>query len=259
MKSEKEASTNEPKVEEPSIITSIKIENPSTVNKKRKTGIKSTSNSSSNESSVNNKSQISSVKVDGSTDDYKPFSLSDLKQSIASLRKLVPPNSIPNNNSESVRHWAQQMQAVLEEFNLLLACISPATYKWGTDRTGAADQNLTLLFSEINTAQEHISSSVTSRISNVLAPVVDIVTSKSSKKRSSDTLTNTTEEIKTNEFSHKLVDPSYVQMCESILHRNARMLRQVVLANFHKIEKVMEDYIQATKKDGQTNHNAFSY
>merc|ERR1711862_831360 len=218
-------------------------------------GIGPQSNSNpSKDSSENNKSKVSSDKNNVINNEYKPVPLSDLKESISSLKELVPPDSIPNNDSESVRNWAEKMQAVLEEFNLLLACVTPATYKWGTDRTGAADQNLSLLFSEINTAQEQISSSVTSRLSNVLAPVVDIVTSKTTKKINNET----GEEIKINEYAHKSVDPSYVRMCENVLVRNARMLRQVVLANFHKIEMVMNDFIQATKKDGQ-NHHAFAY
>jgi len=226
-----------------------KIENPGPVNKKRKTVTKSSS-SASNDSSTKDKTSTN-TEING----YTKFSLSDIKQSLESLHKLVPPDSMPDNTKESVRDWSRQMQAVLEEFNLLIACVSSSTYKWGTDRSGAADQNLSLLFSEINSAQDQISSSVTTRISNVLAPVIDIVISKSTKR----TNIETGEDIKTNEFSRNLVDPEYVRMCELSVHRNARMLRQVILANFHKVEMVMGDYIQANKKDGQTNHNAFSY
>ena len=83
----------------------------------------------------------------------------------------------------------------------------------------------------------------------------DMCMSKTTKKHD----LQTGEQIKIKEFSQNLVDPSYARMCELSLHRNARMLRHVVFANFHKVEKVICDYINATKKDSQKNHNAFSY
>ena len=93
-------------------------------------------------------------------------------------------NNINNNpldvvvDQVSTREWAAQLQAVLEEYNLLVCCVATATYKWGTDRSGAADQNLNLLNAELASSQDSISSTVTPRLTNVLAPVVDLVIDK---------------------------------------------------------------------------------
>jgi len=48
----------------------------------------------------------------------------------------------PFYDKEVICTWAMVVQMVLEEFSLLMACVSPATYVWGTDQFGAADQNL---------------------------------------------------------------------------------------------------------------------
>jgi len=141
-------------------ITSTAIENPCPVSKKRKIATKSSSSTSTSSDSSAKKSTNQNLDQNG----FKTLSLSDLKKSAEAIHERVPPESMPDDTTESVRAWARQMQAVLEEFNLLIACVSPSTYKWGTDRSGAADQNLSLLFSEINSAQDQISSSVTTRI-----------------------------------------------------------------------------------------------
>jgi hypothetical protein len=155
----------------------------------------------------------------------------------------VPHEFTPLCNSLNV----QKMQAVVEEFNLLLCCVATATYKWGTDRSGAADQNLSMLSSELGNAQEQISSAVTPRLSNVLAPVVDLVEKKAVKSTNKETGEETT--IK--EYSREIVDVAFLQMCSEILCRNAKMLIHVVLTNFSKIDKVILDYQKATQKDCQ--------
>ena len=150
------------------------------------------------------------------------------------------------------------MQATIEEFNLLLTCISAATYKWGSDRTGAADQNLSLLSNELGNAQEQISSGVTPRLTNVLAPVVDLVTKETIVKKVTDESTGEVYERRINTFSREKNDPSFIHLCHVILSRNAVMLRHVVLTNFYKVEKCISDYLNATKKDsGNHNRSAF--
>merc|ERR1712071_486102 len=176
------------------------------------------------------------------------------KESIIGLCRRVPTipvGGIDMNNKEAIREWAESMQAVIEEFNLSLSCVAPAIYKWGSDRSGAADQSLTVLSTEISAAQEQISASCSSRLTNVHAPVVDLVVSKVVKTIDSDT----GEEVKTQTHSREVVDPEFHQLCSKILCRNAKMLRQVVLGNFHKIVRVIEDYQKASKKDNQNDRS----
>lgn len=146
------------------------------------------------------------------------------------------------------------MQTIIEEFNLLLCCVSSATYKWGTDRSGAADQNLALLSNELGNAQDQISTSVSPRLSNVLAPVVDLVTKESITTKDENGV-----ERKVNYFGQEENDPMFIQLCTDILCRNAVMLRHVLLTNFHKVRKCIDDYLKATKKDGEGQRASFVY
>ena len=197
------------------------------------------------------------MSVDDQSDDadgYVSLSLEDIRSKIRSLCLRVPPipaDQFSDNgsiNESLTRDWAAQLQAVLEEFNLLVCCVATATYRWGTDRSGAADQNLSLLSGELSSSQEQIASTVTPRLTNVLAPVVDLVIEKVvTTKKDGDT------EIKENHFTRKLVDPDFVRLCHKILARNAPLLRQVVLGNFHKLLRCMKDYMQAQKNDSATD------
>lgn len=202
----------------------------------------------------------SSEKTSKSEDGYELYTLADIRSKIQGLCKRVP--KVPENsfgvtdgavNKDAVLEWASQLQEVLEEFNLLVCCVAPATYKWGTERSGAGDQNLSLLSGELNFSQDQISSAVTPRLTNVLAPVVDLVIEK--------TVTTKDEngrEVKENHFVRKLVDPDFVSLCHTILARNAPLLRHVVMSNFFKLLSVIQDYLNAQKNDTQ-HSRGFAY
>ncbi|KAG7366412.1 hypothetical protein IV203_029082 [Nitzschia inconspicua] len=212
------------------------------------------------------------TKTNGDSDDLTDFSmltLEDIQSKIESLCDRVP--SIPecnfgvtkeNNGNTSLdspidesltKEWAAQLQAILEEFNLCLSCVATATYKWGTDRSGAADQNLSLLSGEMAASQDQISSTVTPRLTNVLAPVVDLVIEKTVTTKNQDG-----SEVKENQFTRMLVDPDFLSLCHRILARNAPMLRQVVLSNFHKTVNAIQDYLKAQTNDTQ-HSRGFTY
>eukprot|EP00536_Pseudo-nitzschia_multiseries_P006927 jgi/Psemu1/255774/estExt_Genewise1Plus.C_1540016 len=177
----------------------------------------------------------------------------------------------PLIDEAATRDWAARLQIVLEEFNLYVCCVGTATYKWGTERTGAADQNLTLLLSEMASSQEQISTAVTPRITNLLAPVVDLViektvTYKQAKRTGNDNADDdnddetkpSTVEVKENHFTQKVVDPSFLSLCHRILARNAPLLRHVVLSNFHKLLRAMKDFLKAQEND-QQHSRSFTY
>ena len=179
-----------------------------------------------------------------------------------------PPNNLKN---VVIKSWATKMQCVLEELGLVLCCVSTATYSWGTDRSGAADQNLTLLNEELNNTQEQISAKVSPRLRNVLTPVVDLVVEKTitSKAKRPKRPENGDEkmcdgeefemvEVKTNVFTHHLEDPDFVHLCYEILARNAPMLRVVVLSNLQKMIKCIKDYLAAHTNDTR-HHREFAY
>ena len=191
---------------------------------------------------------------------FQPLTLSEIKSSIENLSTripIVPSSGLDPDNHDQVREWALSMQAIIEEFNLLLTCISTATYKWGSDRTGAADQNLALLSNELANSQEQISASVTQRLTNVLAPVVELVTKETIVKKVKDEKTGEEYERRINHFTREDNDPNFIHLCNLILCRNAVMLRHVVLTNFHKVGKCIQDYLTATQKDGNQGRSAF--
>ena len=164
-----------------------------------------------------------------------------------------PKQPCPYDKS-GLREWATALQTVLEEFLLIVALSSPATYVWGTDRSGAAEQNLGLLSAELVRSQEQILARVTPRLNDVLAPVVSILTDKTVITK----LPNGTE-VKQNYFVASQEDPDYVDLCYGILARNAPLLRQVVLANFDKLLHAIQDYLTAQRKDSQHDSRGFVY
>jgi hypothetical protein len=161
----------------------------------------------------------------------------------------------PSVDKGVVKQWATSMQLVLEELNILMGCVYPATYVWGTDRSGAADQNLALLNSELVRSQDHIATLVSPRISEVLTPVMSLVTKKTVTTKDE----KTGAEIKTNYFETTPEDPDYVHLSHVVLARNATMLRQVVLANLDKMLQAIKDYLAAQHKDSQHDSRGFVY
>ena len=234
-----------------------------------------------NPSSANAKNSESKNDKDG----FSMLKLEDIKSQIELLCKKVPaipegnfilPNdtttetetgSEPLIDEKATRQWAEQLQVVLEEFNLYICCVGTATYKWGTERSGAGDQNLNLLLTEMSSSQEQISTAVTPRITNLLAPVVDMVIEKTvtykeertiRSNTDNDSSTPTMTEVKENHFTRKVVDPAFLSLCHKILARNAPMLRRVVLSNFHKILAAIQDFLKAQKNDTQ-HSRSFPY
>ena len=89
-----------------------------------------------------------------------------------------PPKNNHNNNSRlypPIKSFASNLQLIIEEYNLLLSLVSSATYQWGVDRSGASQQNLSVMSSELQQCQEVITSVVSGRLSNVLCPAVDVL------------------------------------------------------------------------------------
>lgn len=268
------------------------------MNKKRKAGKddsdaipvkkKSTTTSAAKPTKKEGKGSAASSKPEDESSDVKALSLQDIHDRIGELVKQVPgipeegfyvegqsPNatsseigSPPENLKKAlIKSWASRLQVILEELGLLLCCVPTATYRWGTDRSGAADQNLTLLNEELNSTQDQIASRVTPRLRNVLTPVVDLVVEKTittKKKRSKengeskDDGEDDTVEVKQNVFTRHLEDPDFVHLCHEILARNASMMRLVVITNFQKMQHVIRDYLTSQNNDTQ-HHREFAY
>jgi len=193
--------------------------------------------------------------------DYNPLTLPEIRQRVQTLCQRVPaipPDGLSSTDAAAVRSWATSMQAAIEEFNLLICTVSAATYKWGAERSGASEQNLGLLSAELLNAQEQISSSVTPRLTNVLAPVVELVVKKTVHTKETNADTGKEEDVKINVYTREQNDPDFLKLCAEILSRNAAMLRQVVLANFLKADKVIADYVKSVEKD-RSHDGRFAY
>jgi len=219
--------------------------------KKRKTDESSNGKTKSNKGAAGEANN----KIVG--DGFEAFSLEDIQNKIGKLCHRVPnvpEGGLDADDQKAINEWASSLQAIVEEFNLLVCCVSPGTYKWGTERSGAADQNLNLLSAELGSSQDQISSTVTPRLTNVLAPVVDMVVEKVITTKEDGG-----KEIRENIYCRKEADPAFVKLCALILSRNAVLLRQVVLSNFHKIHKCIGDYRNACKKDSQHDSRGFAY
>ena len=170
-----------------------------------------------------------------------------------------------------IRSFASALQQTIENYNLLLSLVSSATYKWGVDRSGASQQNLGVMASELQQCQEMISTSVSGRLSNVLCPAVDVLVgeveivreagagagedaNRGNKKRKLNDDNAATDhdgnERRINHYIRTQVDPAYVHLCHVILARNASLIRHTVATSIHTAQKVIADYLKAMKKDG---------
>ena len=87
----------------------------------------------------------------------------------------VSPAGGEDDTRAQVRSFASALQIAIEEYNLLLSLVSSATYHWGVDRSGASQQNLSVMSAELQQCQDVIANVVSSRLSNVLCPAVDIM------------------------------------------------------------------------------------
>eukprot|EP00554_Chaetoceros_debilis_P014342 CAMPEP_0194126244 /NCGR_PEP_ID=MMETSP0150-20130528/59886_1 /TAXON_ID=122233 /ORGANISM="Chaetoceros debilis, Strain MM31A-1" /LENGTH=319 /DNA_ID=CAMNT_0038820095 /DNA_START=108 /DNA_END=1068 /DNA_ORIENTATION=+ len=205
---------------------------------------------------------------DGNANDnasFKPLTLKQIRTKIDVLRDrvpIVPAEGIDPSDTDAVREWASTLQAIIEEFNLLLCCVSASTYKWGSDRSGAADQNLGMLSSELGNAQDQITTSITPRLTNVLAPVVELVRYATVVEpvpvQENGSNGSNGQNKKVHQFRTLENDPAFVHLCRTILCRNAGMMRCVFLTNVIKVGKCIDDYLKATKKDSSNNRN-FAY
>jgi hypothetical protein len=192
-----------------------------------------------------------------------------------------PTNGVVHNDPRaSVLSFASALQVVVEEYNLLLSLVSSAVYRWGVDRSGASQQNLSVMNSELQQCQDVIASVVSSRLSNVLCPAKDIMVGEieivrndsggengheldgevveSGKKRKLSCNSDRqfgygSGERRINHYIRPLVDPTYVQLCDTILVRNAGMIRHAVATSIHTAKRVIGDYLNAMKKD--TSHD----
>ncbi|KAL7495898.1 hypothetical protein ACHAWT_006566 [Skeletonema menzelii] len=119
---------------------------------------------------------------------FQPMSLSQIQLRIKSLLDElpsalpdVPPDDInPDDDNISqyyppIKSFASSLQTTIEAYNLLLSLVSSATYQWGVDRSGASQQNLSVMNSELQQCQEVITSVISGRLSNVLCPAVDVL------------------------------------------------------------------------------------
>mmetsp|Transcript_27084 Transcript_27084/g.76212 ORF Transcript_27084/g.76212 Transcript_27084/m.76212 type:complete len:240 (-) Transcript_27084:164-883(-) len=219
---------------------------------------------------ANNKKKKSIIATETSIE-FSTYTLEDIRQKVIDLCKRMP--TVPNDefghkatpktaiNEPLIKKFASELQFIMEEFNLISGCVGAATYKWGTDRSGAADQNLTLLVGEFSSAQDTISSAVSSRLSNVLAPMVELVVDKVIVTKDGDDDNNdndaTKKETRQNVYIRK-GDGDFIALCHTILARNAVMIRQLMLSQFEKVLKCIKDYLKAQKNDNQADRG-FAY
>mmetsp|Transcript_20215 Transcript_20215/g.36539 ORF Transcript_20215/g.36539 Transcript_20215/m.36539 type:complete len:348 (-) Transcript_20215:209-1252(-) len=219
---------------------------------------------------------------------FSPLSLPQIQLRLKSLLDTLPkdlPEIPPAYNVNDavaihalqhapIKSFASTLQVTIEEYNLLLSLVSCATYRWGVDRSGASQQNLSVVSAELQQCQDVISNVVSARLSNVLCPAVDVMigeveivrdgengeetpikTPAKKRKLNKDKLSTATSsrtnnnERRINHWARPLVDPSYVHLCHCILARNAPLIRHTVATSIYTAQKVIGDYLNAMKKD----------
>ena len=170
-----------------------------------------------------------------------------------SVKSLIPQPTVPCTvDKVALKAWAAATQGIIEEYSFIISNVSVATYKWGTDRSGAADQNLGLLGTELARSQEMVTSRIAPRLNDILCPVVTTLTGKTVTTKQEDGT-----EIKENYFVHSYEDVDYVQMCFNSLGRNAPHLRHLLLSNWDKVLNALDDYQLAQTKDTDSSRGLY--
>lgn len=208
--------------------------------------------------------------------DYTPLSLEDVQLQLKKILKKIPivpedgfkisddggkseqqsketvpvPTKKCGYDKVALKNWAIAMQHVIEEVGYLMPNVSVATYRWGTNRSGAADQNLSLLLTEIARSQDQINGRVSPRLNDILCPVVTLLTDKTVTTKAEDGT-----EIKQNYFLHTYEDTEYVELCFASLGRNAGAIRHLMIANLDKILSALTDYLTADGKDKDSSRD----
>jgi len=191
-------------------------------------------------------------------DKFQPLTLSIMRSKIQDLSKKIP--TIPDgglkpDEHESVKKFATEIQAITEELSLLLGCVSTATYKWGSDRSGAGKQSVELLMEELQTSLSQIGSACnTAKISDVACPYMDLRLHKTIITKNENG-----QEVRENMFKSVEVDPHGQQLSREILCRNVNNLCLGIQTGFHKICICIDDYIKASKKDSESSRGGYSY
>lgn len=171
----------------------------------------------------------------------------------ATSTTVLPQPTVPCRVDKiALKQWAATTQALIEEYSFVVSNVSVATYKWGTDRSGAADQNLSLLGNELARSQELLTSRLAPRLNDILCPVVTTVTAKTVTTKQEDGT-----EVRENFYVHSYEDVDYVQMCFNSLARNAPHLRHLLLANWDKVLNAISDYQLAQNKDNESSRGLY--
>jgi hypothetical protein len=156
-------------------------------------------------------------------------------------------------DKKAIYKWADDMQTVVDDFQMIHSCVGPATYVWGTDRSGAAEQNLSLLMSEFSRSLDQITSRVSARIELILVPAASLRATRMEITKHDNV------EIRQNYYGVAYEDTDSYEYCFTNVARNAKGMRQVILANFDKTLQAINDYLQAQHKDGQHDSRGFVY
>lgn len=191
---------------------------------------------------------------------FKQYTLQDICNKIKNLSKQVPRSyraeSINPNSVTQVKEWGESIEYLTDEYYLLYHCVLSATYKWGTQRSGAADQNLEILNNGLETANRMINNAVKRDMTqDTLAPrkykyLSKIVETKD-KKRGGRTRTYI--------YGNDIEEEHIQRYIAKGLSRHAPLQRQVLLSAFDLSCRCINDYLEASKNDEQVHISGFSY
>ena len=185
---------------------------------------------------------------------FKQYTLEDICNKIKDLSQRVPRASraelIDPNSPTQVREWGESIEFLTDEYHLLYHCVLSATYKWGTQRSGAAEQNLDILIQGLETANRMINDAVKRDMTQ------DTMAPRKHKFLSNivETEDKATGKItRTYIYGNDIEDEHIQRYIAKGLSRNAPLQRHVLLSAFDLTCRCMNDYIEASKKDNQTD------
>ena len=127
------ASASLPKADSKDAAVEVAIEHVVVPKKRAKKTVQTKNNNDDNKTAVPVR-EPSSSDPNNNMDTFEPMSLADISKQIGVImRDKVPSTqSFPKetDSDDMIRAWANQLKSALEELNLLLCCVSAATYRY---------------------------------------------------------------------------------------------------------------------------------
>jgi len=185
-------------------------------------------------------------KATPSASNFTPYTIKELHKQVDEWANRELP-ALPENDA-ATKDFCNELRKHVETFQFLTVAILTTSYTWPSKRSGAAEQQLGHLQSEIGNIQDTFNSLISARISNILVPVSELVVDEIHKEG----------ETKKYKYRSVVADPEYHLLSMDGVQRNAKWMLYTLQSQWNKLSTVLTDFQTAMLEDS-SHQNQYSY